>query len=78
MKITICTWVMSLVVRVIREAVENLSNSTLEKLSTLEKVSLRISRAAPAAVLDARKPTAIVLAPPTSETSSINPPVRRM
>ncbi len=53
-KITICTWVTSLVERVIREAVENWSNSALEKLSTLAKVALRMSRAAPAAVFEAR------------------------
>ncbi len=54
MKITICTWVTSLVERVISEAVENLSNSVLEKLSTFLKTSRRISRATPAAVRAAR------------------------
>ena len=38
---------------VINEAVENLLNSVLEKLSTFLKTSLRISRAAPAAVREA-------------------------
>ena len=74
-KITICTWVTSLVERVISEAVENLSNSVLEKLSTFLNTALRMSRAAPAAVRAARKPVAIVHAPPSSETSSIMPPM---
>ena len=78
MKITICTWVTSLVERVISEAVENLSNSVLEKPSTFWNTAWRMSRATPAAVRAARKPTAIVHAPPSSEINSIMPPIRKM
>ena len=49
--VTIITWVMSLVVRVISEAVENWSNSALEKLSTLWNTLWRRSRASPAPVV---------------------------
>ena len=52
--VTICIWVMSLVERVISEAVGNLSNSAPEKFSTLRKTSRRRSRPVPAATLAER------------------------
>ena len=78
MMTTIWIWVISFVERVISEAVENLSNSVLEKLSTFWKTLRRRSRANPAAVRAARKPTVIVQAPESRVTSSISPPMLRM
>jgi len=53
-KITCCTWLTSLVVRVIRVEAEKLSNSALEKLETFSKTAARISLATPADVREAR------------------------
>ena len=44
MKVTICIWVMSLVVRVIRDAVENFSNSAWEKFSAFKDRRADIAR----------------------------------
>lgn len=46
---------MSFVVLVMSDAVENLSNSSIEKLSTLENTSFLKSLATPAADLAAKK-----------------------
>src|SRR3954451_9056385 len=65
---------MSLVDLVIREEVENLSNSEFEKLSTLVKTNLRRLRAKPAARRAERKPTEIVQTPDSNETKSMITP----
>lgn len=72
---TICIWVMSLVVRVMRLAVEKWSNSWLVKRETFENTSPRRVRAAPAPTREASRPTRMLDTAPTSETSSILPPV---
>ncbi len=69
---------MSLVVRVISEAVENLSNSAPENPTTFEKTSCLILCATPAAVLDEIRPTRIVAAAPARVSSSIYIPVVRI
>ncbi len=51
----VCTWVMSLVVRVISEAVPIWSNSVREKFSTWVKTKLRISRPKRIPTIDDRK-----------------------
>ncbi len=75
---TIWIWVMSLVERVMSDAVENLSNSVLEKFSTRSNTMRRRLRARPADVLAARKPTAMVHAPESSDSSSIIIPTLRI
>ena len=75
---TIWIWVISLVVRVINEAVENLSNSELEKSWTLSKTFLRRSRASPAAVLEDKKPTRMVQVMESKVNNSMSMPVLRM
>ena len=54
MIVTCCTWVMSFVVLVIRDAVPKVSNSWREKLSTWEKSFARTSRPNPAPDLEAK------------------------
>jgi hypothetical protein len=78
MRTTIWTWVMSLVVLVMSEAVPNLSNSRREKDSTREKTSSRRSRPKPVEVLEERYPAPMAQTIPTKATRSIRPPVRRM
>ncbi len=78
MRTSMETWVTSFVERVINEAVENLSNSVLEKDSTFSKTALRTSRANPADVREAIHPTTIAQITETSETSSMIAPVRRI
>ena len=53
--INICTCVISFVVRVINEAVENLLNSVLEKLSTFSKTAFLKSLATPAPTREDKK-----------------------
>ena len=55
-----CICCMSLVLRVISDAVENLSNSTFEKLTTFLNTSLRRLRPIPAPTLEPINPTTIV------------------
>ena len=74
MEISICTCVTSFVVRVMSDAVENLSNSVLEKLSTLRKTSLRICFATPDETRDAKKPTSTAASTPSSAMPSISRP----
>jgi len=69
---------MSFVVRVIKDAVENLSNSAFENCSTLVKIPLRRSCASPAATRAEKKPTAIANNTLASAISSIQPPIRQI
>ncbi len=62
---------MSLVERVIKEAVENLLNSTMEKPSTFLKTFWRTSRANPVAVRADKNPTPTAATPPPKVTPSI-------
>ena len=71
----ICTCWMSLVVRVISDAVEKRSVSALEKLMTLPNTCRRRSRPTAADTRLARKPTEMAAAAISSATSSISPPV---
>ena len=71
---TNCTCWMSLVVRVMRDAVEKFSISALEKWMTLEKVSRRRSRPMAADTREARKPTAMDTATISRVRASIWPP----
>ena len=64
---TICTCWMSLVLRVIREAVENCSISAWEKDTTLENTRCRRFRPSLAPMRDARKPTRMAVAIITTE-----------
>ncbi len=65
-------------VRVIKDAVENFSNSAAVKFSTLLKTAARTSRPIPAAVRDARKLTAREAITAITATKSMLPPVLRM
>ena len=67
-------WVISFVVLVIREAVENLSNSLLEKLSTFLKISALMVRAEPALIFAARKLTRMVAVTPQMVINIITRP----
>ena len=73
---TNCTCWISLVVRVMREAVEKFSISALEKPMTLEKVSRRRSRPMAADTREARKPTATATTTISRVRASIWPPTR--
>ncbi len=75
---SICTWVMSLVVRVMSEAVEKRSNSAPEKRCTFSKTNLRRSRARPAPVRADSRPTATTQAAPIRDTTNMRPPVTRI
>lgn len=75
---TIWTWVMSLVVRVMSDAVPSLSNSRREKRSTREKTFSRRSRPKPVEVLEDRYPAPMAQAIPMKATRSIRPPVSRI
>ena len=78
MMTTICTCVMSLVERVINEAVENSLNSARENRITFSKTSWRRFRPRPAATRADRYPTPMLQEIESSVNSSIKPPVRRM
>jgi len=65
---------MSFVQRVMSEAVEKVSNSRLEKLSTFWNTANLRSRAMPAAILVERKLTLTAAAPPVSVIISICKP----
>ena len=71
---TICTCWISLVLRVIREAVENRSSSALEKETTLPNTWLRSRMETPAAVRLASRPTMIAAATDSRVTPSILAP----
>ena len=73
---TNCTCWMSLVVRVMRDAVEKFSISALENPMTLAKVSRRRSRPMAADTREARKPTAMDTAAISRVRPSIWPPTR--
>ena len=61
-------------VRVIREAVENLLISSMEKPSTLSNTRLRRRKDTAAAMRAAKKPTATELMALPKAQASINPP----
>jgi len=71
--ISICIWVISLVDLVMSEAVENLSNSVLEKLSTLPNNCFLILRPTPAATRAEKYPTVTEAAAEAIVNNSINP-----
>ena len=71
----ICTCWMSLVVRVMRDAVEKRSVSVLEKWITLPNTWRRRSRPMAAETRAARKPTEMAAAAISRAMSSIPPPV---
>ena len=75
-KTIICICCTSLVVRVIKDAVEILSNSACEKLYTLLKMPLRRSRAAPMALRELKKEAVIEQNDAKSATPSMISPVR--
>jgi hypothetical protein len=60
---------------VMSEAVENLLNSTKEKLSTCEKTLFLTSLAKPVAILEAKKPTPTVQIAPIKANNSIQKPL---
>ena len=75
---TCCTWVVSLVVRVISEAVLKRSNWCTEKCSTRAKMRPRTIRPNPIAILEAKKLPATAQPVPTIAISSIQPPIDRI
>ena len=74
MEMSICTCMMSLVVRVMREAVENLLISSIENPSTLSNTLLRRRKDTAAAMRAAKKPTATELTALPNAQASISPP----
>ena len=70
--------IQEVVERVIREAVEKVSNSMLEKSSILRNKSRRKSRATPAAIRAENRPPITVLIAATSATSNICSPALTM
>ena len=74
MEMSICTCMMSFVVRVMREAVENLLISSIEKPSTLSNTRLRRRKDTDAAMRAAKNPTATELMALPSAHASISPP----
>ena len=68
---TICTWVISFVVLVISDAVENLLNSSFEKLSTFSKTSRRNNLETPAPTLLAKNPQATAHTVPANAIANI-------
>src|SRR5271157_4275673 len=74
MKYMFCTWVMSLVDRVINDAVEKLSNSALANDWTFLNKSLRMSLAIAVEMRAARSPTEIVQIMDNIVSKSIKPP----
>ena len=75
--ITSNNWIcwMSFVLLVISDAVENLSNSALEKPTTLRNTFSRSLRPTPAPTRDASSPTSILAAIPRNASASILAPV---
>ena len=76
--VNICTCVMSLVVRVMRDGVPILSNSFREKRSTRVKTLRRRSLPKPMPIRADSHAAAMEQSTPPSATSSICPPTRRM
>ena len=76
--INICTWVMSLVERVIRLSVEKRLISSIENESTREKSWLRIRWENEAAMRAAKNPTMIAETTLPSAQSSILPPASQI
>ena len=76
--VTICTWVISFVVRVISDAVEKWLNSSLEKLSTFSKTSFLKARATPAPTFVAKKATEIAATVPSKAIPNIFKPVLKI
>src|SRR5579884_3604465 len=68
---TCCTWVVSLVVRVIRDAVLTASNSCSENLSTCMNSLARSNLPKPIAILAEKKLAAIAASVPPMVTSNI-------
>ena len=66
---------MSFVLLVISDAVENLSNSALEKPTTLRNTFSRSLHPTPAPTRDASSPTSILAAIPRNASASILAPV---
>jgi len=75
---TCCSCVISLVVRVIREAVPIVSNSCNVYSSTWEKTLLRRSLANPVAIFAERNPAIMENITPPNATRSINPPTLKI
>ena len=75
---TIWTCVISLVVLVINDAVENLLNSSFEKLSTFLKTSPRNNLEIPEPILLAKNPQAIAQTVPARAITSILIPVAKI
>ena len=75
MTISICIWVMSLVVLVMREDVEKRSSSAFENPSTEINTSRRRPRQTPAAALAPKNPTVTVQDALIRATPSILKPV---
>ena len=75
MTMKFCTWVISLLVRVIKDAVENVSISACEKYSTFVKILLLTFRPKPSAILDAKKPVVILHTIPRIAIPSMITPV---
>ena len=73
-EMSICTCMMSFVVRVMRDAVENLLISSIENPSTLSNTRLRRRKDTDAAMRAAKKPTATELTALPSAQASISPP----
>ena len=74
MEMIICTCMMSLVVRVMREAVEKRLISCMEKLSTLPNTDARRRYETAAPMRAAKKPTATELKALPSAQASMRPP----
>ena len=75
---TFCTWLVSLVVRVISEAVLTVSNSCSENLPTWVKSRARTSRPKPTATRAAKNAAPIEAMAPAKVISSMTPPICRM
>ncbi len=75
MKVTVCIWLMSLVVRVINVAVPISLNSCNEKSSTREKTLLRSILPNPTEVRADKKLAVIAQTVPSAVMSSISPPI---
>ncbi len=74
-KVTVCSWLISLVVRVISVAVPKWLNSCREKLSTRAKILRRKIVPKPVAVLEDKKLAITEQTVPMPATRSINPPI---
>ena len=78
MKTTCCTWVTSLVVRVINVAVPSSSNSRMENSVTRRNILLRKSRPNAEAVRAEMRVVQMAAATPTAATDIIMPPTRQI